>query len=64
MFKSTLATADPVTLSPPHAPKEASIAAFEQVLPALKHELVKLRHEHNSTPLLPSSPLFLPPPTN
>jgi hypothetical protein len=42
------ATADTVDLSPPHAPKEESIIAFDQVLPELKHELVRLRHDHDS----------------
>ncbi|OCL11115.1 hypothetical protein AOQ84DRAFT_336389 [Glonium stellatum] len=42
-----MATADTVSLSEPHAPKEASVKAFESVLPSLKHELVKLRRDHN-----------------
>lgn len=43
-----MATADTATLSEPHPPKEASVHAFESILPELKHELVKLRHDHDS----------------
>jgi hypothetical protein len=42
-----MATADTVALSEAHPPKEASIHAFESILPELKHELVKLRHDHD-----------------
>lgn len=47
-----MATADTVTLSEPHAPKEASIKAFQSIESELKHELVKLRHDHDSKPFL------------
>jgi hypothetical protein len=43
-----MATAETVQLSEPHAPKEASIKTFEDVLPTLKQELVKLRRDHDS----------------
>ncbi|OCK80557.1 hypothetical protein K432DRAFT_41740 [Lepidopterella palustris CBS 459.81] len=42
-----MATAETVTLSEPHAPKPASVKAFESILPSLKHELVKLRRNHD-----------------
>jgi len=42
-----MASASTVNLSEPHAPKEASITAFTTILPALKHELVKVRHNHD-----------------
>ncbi|ORY12840.1 hypothetical protein BCR34DRAFT_481975 [Clohesyomyces aquaticus] len=42
-----MATAETIQLSEPHAPKEASIQAFESILDSLKHELVKVRHEHD-----------------
>ncbi|KAF2471789.1 uncharacterized protein BDR25DRAFT_333807 [Lindgomyces ingoldianus] len=42
-----MATAETVELSEPHAPKEASIHSFESILTSLKHELVKLRHNHD-----------------
>ncbi|KAF2179260.1 hypothetical protein K469DRAFT_741674 [Zopfia rhizophila CBS 207.26] len=42
-----MATADTVELSEPHAPKEASVNAFNYILPSLKSELVKLRRDHD-----------------
>jgi len=42
-----MASAETVTLSEPHAPKEASVTAFTTILPALKHELIKVRHNHD-----------------
>lgn len=44
-----MATAETVELSEAHAPKDASVTAFEDILPSLKHELVKLRRDHDST---------------
>jgi hypothetical protein len=43
-----MATADTITLSEPHAPKEASIKAFQSIEPTLKQQLVKLRHDRDS----------------
>ncbi|KAF2642497.1 hypothetical protein P280DRAFT_467842 [Massarina eburnea CBS 473.64] len=42
-----MATEETVQLGEAHAPKEASIEAFESILSSLKHELVKLRHQHD-----------------
>lgn len=51
-----MASAESVTLSEPHAPKEASITAFSTILPALKHELIKVRHDHDSNSSSPIHP--------
>lgn len=40
-----MADANVVELSPPHAPKAASVKAFEEVLPTLKNELHKTRQK-------------------
>lgn len=53
-----MATAEVIDLSEPHAPKDASIAAFEQVLPSLREELVKLRRDHDSMSLLLLSTIY------
>ncbi|KAF2808873.1 uncharacterized protein BDZ99DRAFT_488722 [Mytilinidion resinicola] len=42
-----MATSENVTLSDLHSPKEASITAFTTVLPALKHKLIYIRHQHD-----------------
>ncbi|KAF2264624.1 hypothetical protein CC78DRAFT_616545 [Lojkania enalia] len=42
-----MATAEMVNLTEAHAPKETSIHAFESILPSLKHELTKLRRDHD-----------------
>lgn len=43
-----MATAETVTLSLPHEPKEHSIKAFNRIETILKKELQHMRHEHNS----------------
>jgi hypothetical protein len=43
-----MATEDQVELTDAHAPLQASIDAFGSVLEFLKHELLKIRHEHDS----------------
>lgn len=43
-----MATEETVQLSEAHAPHQASIDAFDSVLSSVKHELVKLRHTHDS----------------
>ena len=45
-----MATEETVQLSEEHAPHQASIDAIESILGTLKEELVKLRHDHDSTP--------------
>ncbi|KAF1998250.1 hypothetical protein P154DRAFT_439617 [Amniculicola lignicola CBS 123094] len=42
-----MATAETIDLNEAHAPKEASLHAFESVLHSLKNELIKLRHNHD-----------------
>jgi len=42
-----MATEDTVSLSPSHAPHQASLDAFASILDSVKHELVKLRHDHD-----------------
>jgi len=42
-----MATEETVKLSEEHAPLQASIDAFESVLESVKHELVKIRREHD-----------------
>ncbi|KAF2656360.1 hypothetical protein K491DRAFT_715435 [Lophiostoma macrostomum CBS 122681] len=42
-----MATAEQVTLSEPHPPKEASIKAFDEILPNLKDELTEVRRNHD-----------------
>jgi hypothetical protein len=49
-----MATSETVTLNEAHAPLQASIDAFNTILPSLKDELTKLRRDHDST-----SPLHL-----
>jgi hypothetical protein len=44
-----MATEESVQLSEAHAPQQASIEAFNSVLVSVKHELVKLRRDHDST---------------
>jgi hypothetical protein len=48
-----MSTGEVVDLTEEHAPKEAAIAAFEEVLPSLKQELVKIRRDHDSKPKPP-----------
>jgi hypothetical protein len=43
-----MATEDQVELTEAHAPLQASIDAFSSVLESVKHELLKIRHEHDS----------------
>lgn len=43
-----MATAETVSLSLPHEPKEHSIKAFNRIKTILKKELQHMRHEHNS----------------
>jgi hypothetical protein len=40
-----MATAETTELSPPHAPKEASLAAYGEFEKQLKHSLIHERHE-------------------
>lgn len=54
------ATAETVKLGPTHEPKEESIKAFKEIEHSLKKQLVHLRHEHDSMPVL--SRLFPPKP--
>jgi len=42
-----MADAETCTLTPSHAPKPASIRAFNELLPEIKRKLVHLRHEHD-----------------
>ncbi|KAF2787125.1 hypothetical protein K505DRAFT_379792 [Melanomma pulvis-pyrius CBS 109.77] len=42
-----MATEETVQLSEEHAPQQASIDAFSSVLESVKHELLKIRHEHD-----------------
>ena len=44
-----MATEDTVQLGEAHAPQQASIDAFNSILESVKQELLKLRHEHDST---------------
>jgi hypothetical protein len=58
-YTANMATAETVTLSEAHAPLQGSIDAFNSILPSLKHELTKLRRDHDSpSPLSPSSPIY------
>ena len=43
-----MATEETVQLGELHAPHQASIDAFNSILSTLKHELIKLRHDHDS----------------
>ncbi|KAL5114194.1 hypothetical protein ACEQ8H_007942 [Pleosporales sp. CAS-2024a] len=42
-----MATKETVQLGEAHAPHQASIDAFNSILESVKHELVKLRHDHD-----------------
>jgi hypothetical protein len=42
-----MADAETCKLSPPHAPKEAAIRSFKQLLPEIKRQLIHLRHTHD-----------------
>ncbi|KAF2678261.1 hypothetical protein K458DRAFT_423209 [Lentithecium fluviatile CBS 122367] len=42
-----MATEETVQLNEAHAPHQASIDALDSVLSTLKHELIKLRHNHD-----------------
>ena len=42
-----MATSETVTLNEAHAPLQASIDAFNTILPSLKDELTKLRRDHD-----------------
>lgn len=42
------ATAETVELGEPHPPKQESLRIFEELQSELKHELIKLRHNHDS----------------
>jgi len=57
-----MATEDQVELTEAHAPLQASIDAFGSVLDFLKHELLKIRHEHDSK-IVPPIPLSLADPS-
>jgi hypothetical protein len=48
-----MATSETVTLNEAHAPLQASIDAFNTILPSLKDELAKLRRDHDSMSLFP-----------
>lgn len=48
-----MATQDTVDLGPPHAPKEDSIKAFNEIEQDLKRQLIHTRHQHDSK--LPAS---------
>jgi hypothetical protein len=50
-----MATEDTVQLNSVHAPLQASLDAFSSVLESVKAELVKLRHDHDSTALIAPS---------
>ena len=43
-----MATESTVQLNEAHAPQQASIDAFNSILEAVKQELIKMRHEHDS----------------
>ena len=43
------ATAETVDLDAAHVPKEESVLAFEEILPELRTELAKIRHDRDST---------------
>jgi hypothetical protein len=43
-----MATEETVQLGEAHAPKQASLDAFDSILTSLKEELTKLRHNHDS----------------
>ena len=43
-----MATEENVDLTEAHPPHQASIDAFNSVLDSVKHELTKLRHDHDS----------------
>jgi hypothetical protein len=40
-----MATAETITLSPPHPPKPEAVKSFAAILPAVKHHLLYLRHQ-------------------
>lgn len=42
-----MADADTCQLSASHPPKAAALKSFKQLLPQIKHELIKLRHTHD-----------------
>jgi hypothetical protein len=44
-----MATEETVQLTEAHGPQQASLDAFSSVLDSVKAELVKLRHNHDST---------------
>lgn len=44
-----MATEETVQLNEAHAPQQASIDAFNSIIDSVKQELVKLRHDHDST---------------
>lgn len=48
-----MATQDTVDLGRPHAPKEDSIKAFNEIEQDLKRQLIHTRHQHDSK--LPAS---------
>jgi hypothetical protein len=54
-----MATEESVQLNEAHAPQQASIDAFNSVLDSVKHELVKLRRDHDSTFVFNQSWAFL-----
>lgn len=44
-----MATGETVKLGDAHAPQQASLDAFNSILESVKHELVKMRRDHDST---------------
>ncbi|KAF2733409.1 hypothetical protein EJ04DRAFT_577614 [Polyplosphaeria fusca] len=42
-----MSTGEIIELTEAHAPKPTAIHTFESILPALKHELIKIRHDHD-----------------
>lgn len=42
-----IATAEVVTLNPPHKPHPNAIQAFDKILPTIKSEIIKSRHQWN-----------------
>jgi hypothetical protein len=56
-----MATEDTVDLSAAHAPQPASLDAFSSILDSVKHELSKLRRDHDSKRPPSASPSPVPP---
>ena len=55
----SMATQDTVDLGPPHAPKEDSIKAFNEIEHDLKRQLIHTRHQHDSKQPSPAQPVAI-----